>query len=381
MLKSFFQFFTSLRLTVVCLGLATLLVFVGTIAQVEQGLYQAQDRYFKSFFVYWSPSGADWGIPVFPGGYLLGSILTLNLITNYIRRYKFNRANLGLLTVHLGLVLLLVGQLFTDLLSTESAMNLQLGETKNYSEDFFANELVVADTTDPDTARVVSIPTTMLSTTSVVPLPQKPFNLEVQQFWPNADLLEKPGPGAVASGATEGVGRTLQVQSRPPTVKMDERNVPAATVTLSDAGNPLGTWLVSAMLRPQAFTHEGRSYEIALRPKRHYTPYSLTLLDLRHDVYPGTDLPKNFSSRVRIENPESGENREVLIYMNNPLRYQGLTYYQYQMAARGPVKSSTLQVVRNPGWLTPYLACLLVGAGLTWQFMLHLIVFLKQRSA
>jgi hypothetical protein len=380
MLKSFFQFFTSLRLTVVCLGLSTLLVFVGTIAQVEQGLYQAQDRYFKSFFVYWSPSGADWGIPVFPGGYLLGSILTLNLITNYIRRYKFNRANLGLLTVHLGLVLLLVGQLFTDLLSTESAMNLQLGETKNYSEDFFANELVVADTTDPDTARVVSIPTTMLSTTSVVPLPQKPFNLEVQQFWPNADLLEKPGPGAVASGATEGVGRTLQVQSRPPTVKMDERNVPAATVTLSDAGNPLGTWLVSAMLRPQAFTHEGRSYEIALRPKRHYTPYSMTLLDLRHDVYPGTDIPKNFSSRVRIENPESGENREVLIYMNNPLRYQGLTYYQYQMAARGPVKSSTLQVVRNPGWLTPYLACLLVGAGLTWQFMLHLIVFLKQRS-
>jgi hypothetical protein len=380
MLKSFFQFFTSLRLTVVCLGLATLLVFVGTIAQVEQGLYQAQDRYFKSFFVYWSPPGADWGIPVFPGGYLLGSILTLNLITNYIRRYKFNRANLGLLAVHLGLVLLLVGQLFTDLLSTESAMNLELGETKNYSEDFFASELVVADTTDPDTARVVSIPTTLLSRTSAVPLPQKPFHLEVQQFWPNADLLEQPAPGAVASGATEGVGRTLQVQSRPPTVKMDERNVPAATVTLSDAGKPLGTWLVSGMLRPQAFTQEGRSYEIALRPKRHYTPYSMTLLDLRHDVYPGTDIPKNFSSRVRIENPESGENREVLIYMNNPLRYQGLTYYQYQMAARGPVKSSTLQVVRNPGWLTPYLACLLVGAGLTWQFMLHLIVFLKQRS-
>jgi hypothetical protein len=118
-----------------------------------------------------------------------------------------------------------------------------------------------------------------------------------------------------------------------------------------------------------------------MRPKRHYTPYSLTLLDLRHDVYPGTDIPKNFSSRVRIENPASGENREVLIYMNSPLRYQGLTYYQYQMAARGPVKSSTLQVVRNPGWLTPYLACILVGVGLTWQFMAHLIGFLKQRSA
>jgi hypothetical protein len=381
MLKSFFQFFTSLRLTVVCLGLATLLVFVGTIAQVEQGLYQAQDRYFRSFFVYWSPWGGEWGIPVFPGGYLLGSILALNLISNYIRRYKFNRANIGLLTVHLGLVLLLVGQLFTDLLSTESAMHLQLEETKNYSEDFFASELVVADTTDPDTARVVSIPTTLLAETSSVPLPQKPFDLQVRQFWPNAELLEKAATGAVASGATEGMGKSLLVQSRPPTVKMDERNVPAATVTLSDAGKPVGTWLVSALLRPQTFTHEGRSYDIAMRPKRHYVPYSLTLLDLRHDVYPGTDIPKNFSSRVRIENPASGEQREVLIYMNSPLRYQGLTYYQYQMAARGPVKSSTLQVVRNPGWLTPYLACILVGVGLTWQFMAHLIGFLKQRSA
>jgi hypothetical protein len=381
MLRSFFQFFTSLRLTVVCLGLATLLVFVGTIAQVEQGLYQAQDRYFRSFFVYWSPRGADWGIPVFPGGYLLGGILTLNLIANYIRRYKFNWANIGLLTVHLGLVLLLVGQLLTDMLSTESAMNLQLGETKNYSEDFFASELVVADVTDPDTARVVAIPTTVLPATSLVPLQSRPLGLQLQQFWPNADLLEKSGAGAVASGATDGMGKSLWVQGRPPTVKMDERNVPAATVTLSDAGKPLGTWLVSGMLRPQSFEHEGRAYEIAMRPKRHYASYSLTLLDLRHDVYPGTDIPKNFSSRVRIENPGTGENREVLIYMNNPLRYQGLTYYQYQMAARGPVKSSTLQVVRNPGWLTPYLACLLVGAGLTWQFLSHLVGFLKQRSA
>jgi hypothetical protein len=51
------------------------------------------------------------------------------------------------------------------------------------------------------------------------------------------------------------------------------------------------------------------------------------------------------------------------------------------MAARGPVKSSTLQVVRNPSWLAPYLACLLVGLGLTWQFMAHLIGYLKERTA
>ena len=65
-----------------------------------------------------------------------------------------------------------------------------------------------------------------------------------------------------------------------------------------------------------------------MRPQRLYEPYSLTLEKFSHDIYPGTDIPKNFSSKVRINPPGGGEGREVLIYMNNPLRYAGLTYYQ-----------------------------------------------------
>ena len=37
-----------------------------------------------------------------------------------------------------GVILLLLGQLGTDMLSTESAMRLEAGQTKNYSEDFHA---------------------------------------------------------------------------------------------------------------------------------------------------------------------------------------------------------------------------------------------------
>ncbi len=40
MMDRFINFFTSLRLTVVCLVLALVLVFVGTLAQVEIGLYR-----------------------------------------------------------------------------------------------------------------------------------------------------------------------------------------------------------------------------------------------------------------------------------------------------------------------------------------------------
>jgi cytochrome c biogenesis protein ResB len=99
------------------------------------------------------------------------------------------------------------------------------------------------------------------------------------------------------------------------------------------------------------------------------------LLKATHTVYPGTDIPKDFRSRVRLENPATGENREVEISMNHPLRYEGLTFYQYQMTAgdlvqRAGVKpSSVLSVVHNPSWLTPYIGCAMVAGGLIIQFL------------
>ncbi len=41
--------------------------------------------------------------------------------------------------------------------------------------------------------------------------------------------------------------------------------------------------------------------------------------------------------------------------------------------------SSTLQVVKNPGWLTPYVGCILVGTGMAYQFLLHLVGFVTKR--
>ena len=117
---------------------------------------------------------------------------------------------------------------------------------------------------------------------------------------------------------------------------------------------------------------------MTLRPHREYKPYSLKLIDFRHDKYPGTEIPKNFSSRVQLHNPSTGEQREVLIYMNNPLRYGGATYYQASFDTDN--QGSILQVVRNPSWLTPYLACVLVSAGLVTQFLMHLVGFLGKRK-
>jgi cytochrome c biogenesis protein ResB len=131
---------------------------------------------------------------------------------------------------------------------------------------------------------------------------------------------------------------------------------------------------------PQTFTNNNRTFQLAMRPARYYEPYSLQLLKFSFDRYPGTEIPKNFSSRVRVQRPGNGEDREVLIYMNNPLRYGGKTYYQSGYDENDP-RVTILQVVRNPGWLTPYLACVLVTLGLSIQFVMHLVNFTRNRRA
>ena len=114
-LKPLFQALASLRLTVVCLGLGMLLVFLGTLAQVHFGIHAVQAKYFQSLFVFWSPPGASWKVPILPGGYLLGTVLLINLIVAHATRFQFSKKKLGIILLHFGVILFLIGQLLTGL--------------------------------------------------------------------------------------------------------------------------------------------------------------------------------------------------------------------------------------------------------------------------
>jgi hypothetical protein len=372
------KFFSSLRLTVVLLGLGLVLVFWGTLAQVDLGLYKAQNEFFRSFFVFWKPKGASFKIPIFPAGYLVGGLLLINLVAAHVTRFKFTRKKAGIWLVHVGIILLLLGQLLTDFLSRESILRLREGQVKNYTETEREAELALIDTGDAETDKVVAIPQRILATRKEISHPEMPFKVVVKQFFPNSQVQERDASTGSPAAADHDIGARAIVQNLPRVTTMEERDVPSAVIEILTAQGSLGTWLVSEFInRAQEVVFNGRTYLLELRPRRHYKPFSLRLLDFNHDLYAGTDIPKNFSSRVQLERPESGENREILIYMNNPLRYAGETFYQ---ASFDPDDHGTvLQVVHNPSWLTPYLSCILVGAGLVIQFMSHLLGFISKR--
>jgi len=362
---------TSLKLTIICLAAAMVLIFAGTLAQVHLGIHEAQQRYFQSFFVWWPPESRGLRIPVFPGGHLIGAVLLVNLVAAHAKRFRWAWRKLGIHLTHAGLIIMLAGGLFTDLFAVESHMRLGVGDTKNYSEDARRVELAVIDTTDNGLDQVTAIPDNKLRQSRAIDHWSLPFRIVVRSFYQNSRLriLSEAGKGA-----------QIVVQSAPRATGVDEHDVTSAAIEIipKHSGTSLGTWLVSdALGAPQTFSCDGRNWMIALRPMRYYKPYSVTLQKFTHERYAGTEIPKNFSSRVTLIDPERIVNRDVLIYMNHPLRYRGETFYQASFEKDD--QATILQVVHNPSFIAPYAACVIVAAGLLVQFGYHLVGFSRKR--
>ena len=379
MLDRLYKIFSSLQLTVALLALGLVLVFWGTLAQVNLGLYKAQNDFFRSFFIYWSPAGSSLRIPIFPGGYLIGWLLLINLFAAHFRYYQPGKKKYGIVMTHLGVVLLLFGQLLTDVFSRESLMHLRNGDTKNYSEASRRYELAVVDTTEAEADKVVAIPESRLLHRGDIRHSEMPFIIRVKTFYGNSSLVETSAMGYAEVNTTAGFGAGIWWRGLPHETDTDKRDMPSGILEVLTPQGSLGTHLVSAYLtRPQNLTYNGRRYEFVLRSERFYKPFNIHLVEFKHDIYPGTDIPKNFSSRVQLQRADTGEDREVLIYMNNPLRYDGETYYQASFDTDD--KGTILQVVHNPSWLTPYFSCVLVGVGLIVQFLSSLFDFAAKRA-
>ncbi|HLP01176.1 MAG TPA: cytochrome c biogenesis protein ResB [Opitutaceae bacterium] len=381
LLRTLVERLASLRITVVLLVLAMVLVVIATLDQVHLGIWAVQAKYFRSFVVVQQLPGTGVSIPFFPGGYLIGGALLINLLCAQFLRFTLTWRNLGLHFTHFGIILLLVGELLTGLLAVESHLTLDTGDTKNYAEASFERELAVIDVTDPAFDQVWAVPLSRLSRREPIALPGCPLTLLPLQFHENANFfMRRDAPNAPASPATLGFGPAVVVQPAEPTYRPNEENAPTAFVEFRGPDGPVGVMLATlAIERPQTFTAAGRTYAVVLRRTRIYFDFSLSLLEFRHDKYPGTEIPRNFSSRVRLRSAEGAEDRQVRIYMNNPLRHGGYTFYQ--SGFKNNDRTTILQVVRNPGWLLPYIACVISGLGLLYHFILTLAGFLQRRRA
>jgi hypothetical protein len=399
----------SLRLTVVLLALSIVLVFVGTLAQIDGGIWTIVAKYFRSLVVFvplqlfWQFGQVFLGLPdyrlpewlgfPYPGGWTLGTLLLVNLVAAHVARFRLSWRRGGVLLLHAGLIVLMLGELVTGLFQVEARMTIGHGEAVNFTENSREVELAIIDVSDPKTEREVVIPERRLRAGGVIRHPDLPVEVEVLKWMKNAELISARDAPSGAEVFTSQTGNQFSLVSKDEAAGVDvgsHEDAATAHVRLlrrdgtEVARKTVSLWFSPNFTRrqaafrfpPQGFTLDGKTYRVELRGRREYLPIALRLEEFRFDRYPGTETPRNYSSRVRLFDGSGSEGREIIIRMNEPLTHGGQTFYQ--SAYTSDEKGTIFQVTRNPGVLMPYVSCTMITLGMIWHFGLTLVGYLRR---
>lgn len=368
-----FRFLASYGLAVALLSLLFLLVFFGTLEQVNQGLYQVQKEYFESLFVVHYAGGIP--IPL-PGVYLLLGLLFVNLLLGGIVRAPKNWRRPGLLIAHSGILFLILAGFVTYHFSTNGHMTLYENESAGEYESYYTWEIAITETGPPQ--RTFVIPESRFAQlrgnrSRRFEAADLPFALELKGFLPNSM------PRQAAPGVENGVdGIVLESREASREAEQNIAGIYAAVLTAApQSRQEAALWGMARA--PWVVSVNDRDYAIDLRRQRWSAPFAIRLDKFTRELHPGTGIASNFQSEVTTI--ENGSERKVTIRMNEPLRYKGHTFYQASWGPQnaGPNTSlfSSLAVVRNPADQWPLYASCIISLGLVIHFIQALLHYLR----
>jgi hypothetical protein len=369
-----FRFFTSYSLATALFLFLLLLTYLGTVEQINQGLFLTQKKYFESLFVVHTIFDA---IPiVLPGVYLLLILLSINIFLGGIVRMRKGWSQVGVFIAHGGILLLLVGGLITYKFSESGHLTLYEGEQSAVFKSYNEWELAISGPgTDGRRAEYVvdeQVFTGLDENESrLLTSPEWPFSLSLRSFMPNA--MPRPAGPMVSLGRDVVDGVFLEPR---PLELEQERNTAGlhASVQPQEGGPEQELILWGLQQAPAAIAVNGESWAVDLRRKQWSLPFAVHLNKFVRELHPRTSMPSAFSSDVT--KVEGGLEQKVTISMNQPLRHKGFTLYQ---ASWGPQNAgpndplfSTLAVVRNPADQFPLYACIVITFGMFVHFTMRL---------
>lgn len=370
------RWFSSLWLSCTLLTLLGILTWLGTLEQVDSGLYEVQRKYFESIWlVHWQTielGTLRGSLPIpLPGATLVMIVLFVNLVLGGVLRMRRGLATIGILTTHFGILFLLIAGFIKAKASHDGYVRLGQGERSNAFESYNDWELAVFERLDGGQIREAVAPQAdfMAATSKRVPLKSAdfPFDLEVAHFLPNSRVLPK---GPMFEAPLPVVGGFF-LDGLPPE-KENSGNVAGAYVTVVEKqGGARHDGIVwGATTAPWVVAIGGKSYGIELRRERYLMPFALELELFKKEDHPRMEMAKSFSSDVTVI--EGGSQRAVKISMNEPLRQGGLVVYQSswgpQNAPPGTPLYSVFSVVQNPADQYPLYACIVIAIGLVLHF-------------
>lgn len=372
--KKVFAFFASYGLSIVLLLLLMLLTFLGTLQQVDEGLYQVQQRYFGSLFVvHWI--GQAIPLPL-PGAYLLLLLAFVNVTCGGIVRARKGWAQSGILIAHAGILLLLVAGLLTYEMGVRGQLTLYEGEQASRFESGEEWEIVITGPGKEGKLQERVIPARNVGRVSAGHprtffSQSLPFDFSVTEYARNAQR------GTTADSPPAGASPVNGEWLKPlATAKDAGENLPGARAVIKPKQNGEAKEFLFCATdeTPVKVSVDNSDWTFRLRRRGWALPFAVRLDKFIRELHPGTEIAKSYSSDVtRIEGDAK---QAVHIAMNEPMRYRGYTFYQ---SSWGPPNAgphdrlySSLAVVRNPAEQLPVYACYVIALGLTIHFVIKL---------
>ena len=381
-----FDVLSGFGLATILLLVLGLLTFFATLEQIDNGLYPTLNKYFhwQSPFLLPELNGKIVPLPL-PGGYWTGVLLLINLLLGGVIRIRKGWKQMGNLISHLGIIFMLVGGGVAHHYSERGNMAVSEGASSNAAEDYFEYVVEVSEIKDGEADAIHVIRGKFIDDldggkSRIFRLPDLPFDLELAGYHVNAVPVRVTEQ---APGRGERVIDSYYLLDRPGEVSA-ERNTAAvyARVLPRDGGEPEPFILAGASFHPYTVKSGDRVFTVDMRKRLWPMPFTVKLDEFTAKFHPGTMKPSKFVSKItRIEN---GAEAKVTIQMNEPMRYEGLTFFQAsygpQGAGPGDKMYSVFEVVKNPADKWPEYSLYVVAFGMLVTFLTKFFIFLTAGS-
>ena len=346
------------------------IVFFGTIAQKDVGLYASQVKYFSSYYFLFA------GFLPLPGGRITIIIMTVNLASSLFKKNLWKMKKLGIIIVHIGGLLLLIGGGITAKFSAEGNMVIGEGERSDHVDDYHDMELAFVNTSLQDSLEYTIFDAPLLGEGKRIKYDKLGIQIDIIDHIKNVRIESRISP---ADSIYKGFLNDFVIIPKQPD-KENTQNRPGLIFKIEGTGKETdgiyGAFLGQRV--PDTFEIGGELFFTEFRRKRTYLPFAIELLDFKKVMHPGTNVAKSFSSEVNLI--ENKIPRRVLIQMNEPLRHRGYTFYQASFVDGLDKETTVLATVKNYGRMFPYISSIIMSIGLLIHLLINLPKMLKKRS-
>lgn len=386
------DFLSGFGLATVLLLVLGLLTWFATLEQVDNGLYLTLEKYFdwRSPFLLPELKGKIVPLPL-PGGYWVGVLLVINLTLGGVIRIRKGWKHIGNLIAHAGIIFMLVAGGVAHHFSERGNLRIAPGETQNAAEDYFEYVVEVAAVenqrpTDIHVVRGKHLTDLTDGASRVFRFPTLPFDLEIAGYLRNGLPI---AVGERAPRRSERIADGYYLEERP-----DERNAKGepvleantaacyARVVRRDGTKGEPFILAGASFHPFTVQEGGRTFTVDMRKRLWPMPFDIRLDDFKAEFHPGTMKPSKFVSKVT--RTENGSEAKVTIQMNEPMRYEGITFFQASYGAMGSGPGgpmfSVFEVVRNPADKWPEYSLYVVSFGMLITFLTKFASYLMSQT-